>query len=187
MRLRALTSPALFALAAGCGPSLEQAPPAAGTGPLLAAAPALVDGKQIFEAVCAQCHAVEPPPKLAPPMSHVARHYLEDSDPEQARERIAAWLPAPSAERSLLPGHAIATWGLMPPLELSPSQARAVAAFVLTLADTVGHQGMRMGQSGMGMGRGMMMHHDSAGPMGRGMGMGRGMMRRDTVAAAGGR
>lgn len=175
-------------------------------------------GQQIFESVCSPCHTVQPPAKLAPPMSHVARHYLEKiPDRDAALARIEAWVLQPAADRSLLPSHALEMWGLMPPLGVQPEQARAVAAYVLTLADSArsggmagrggmmhgmmggdtamaGHMGMgrgtmmhrdsagtmrRMGR-GMGMGRGMMMHHDSAGTM-QGMGMGRGAIRRDTT------
>lgn len=188
LRLRSMAGVALIAFPAASLASLGK--PA---GP----APAQQSGQQIFESVCAACHSVQPPAKLAPPMSHVARHYLEAlPDRDEALARIAAWVHEPAADRSLLPAHAIETWGIMPPPGLDPDQARTVAGFVLTLADSargggMAGQGAGMMRHGMmegdtamagrgGMGRGMMMHHDSAGAMG-GMGMGRGMMRRDTT------
>lgn len=134
----------------------------------------LAFGRSIFEQTCATCHSVAPPPLAAPPMSHVARHYLDaEPDAEAAAHRITAWIAAPSAQKSALPAHAIERWGLMPPQLLPERDRRAVAAYVLTLADQ--HAGMGVGDSaghgGMGMGGGT--RH------GAGMGMGAGAQHRN--------
>jgi cytochrome c len=109
------------------------------------------DGRALFELVCAMCHSVQPPAKLAPPMSHAAayyvrRHVLADS----AAAAMVAYLKEPAAERSVLPAHAIERFGLMPTqAHLSHAQLDAVARYVLTLADTVHvRPGMQHGASG---------------------------------------
>lgn len=96
------------------------------------------DGEQLFSLVCAMCHSVAPPPRAAPPMSHAAAYYLRaHPSPEAAAAAIVAFLQQPSAERSLLPPHAIERFGLMPAQShLSPEQLARVARYVLTLADT---------------------------------------------------
>lgn len=101
-------------------------------------APAQPEGRQIFEMVCAMCHSVEPPAKLAPPVSHAAAYYLRrHHTPDSAAAAIVAYLKAPSAETSVLPAHAIERFGLMPPqAHLSDEQLNAVARYVLTVADT---------------------------------------------------
>lgn len=117
-------------------------------------------GEATFRAVCATCHSLQPPALQAPPMAHIARHYLAaDTAREAVVQRIVRWVREPAAERSLLPPMARERWGLMPPLQLPEPQLRDVATYVLTLADTPagarpGH--MRHGRGAM-RGRGMMM------------------------------
>jgi mono/diheme cytochrome c family protein len=121
----------------------------------------LAHGRTVFEQTCATCHTIDPPPLTAPPMSHVARHYLE-AIPErtEAARRIARWIGAPSVEESVLPAHAIERHGLMPPLALSQRDREAVAMYVLTLADAQGGRGMGgMRGAGMGMGGGAQHRH----------------------------
>lgn len=139
--------------------------------------PVQEDGKQVFDAICTQCHSVQPPARQAPPMSHIARHYLmEIPERDEAAQRIADWVREPSEERSLLDSHAIRMWGVMPPVALGDEQALSVAEYVISLADSARRA---MGRGAMGMGRGMM-GRDSTGVM---RGMGRGMMRRETTGA----
>ncbi len=113
------------------GPS----PVGASVSPVLAQA-TLAEGKRVYDAVCATCHTVVPPATLAPPMSHVVRHYRQAlPNDEVVVARITAFVRAPSAENSLMPAHARERFGLMPAQQLSDNQLRAVAAYVLTLSD----------------------------------------------------
>jgi mono/diheme cytochrome c family protein len=172
---------AVAALACVVRPEPEGAPPpVAVAAPARAAAPAaaptvmLAEGRRVFESVCASCHTVSPPPGKAPPMSHVARHYRQAFPAESAAvARIAAWIAAPAAERSVLPAHARERFGLMPAQALAEPERRAVAAYVLTLADSAmgGMQGMQnmqgmQGMQGMQHGQGMAGGHDMQGGAG---------------------
>jgi hypothetical protein len=47
--------------------------------------PANADGRAVFDAVFATCHTVDPPASLAPPMSHMARHYRAELGEEAGR------------------------------------------------------------------------------------------------------
>ena len=114
-------------------PTTRAAAPLASTVP--AGEPAqLVAGRQIARTLCVACHTEQPPPGKAPPLSMVAMHYrAAATDSADAVARIAAWVSAPAAERSLLPAMAIERFGLMPPLALPDSQRQAVAVYVLSL------------------------------------------------------
>jgi hypothetical protein len=119
-------------------------------------------GRSVFDATCSACHTVEPPPRTAPPMSHITRHYLAASaDTAAAVQRVAQWLSAPSAAASVLPAHAIEEWGLMPPLQLSSRERHAVAAYVFTLPAQRG--GAMMGGGGGPHGRGGAHRHGAQG------------------------
>lgn len=124
---------------------------------------ALARGEELFEAVCAQCHSMQPPPKQAPPMAMVVRHYRQalESDVE-VRDRMIRWIAEPAPERSALPAHAIDRFGMMPPHPLPEADRAAVVDYLLS---TVTADGTAMG-GGLGMG---------AGVRGHGMGGGRGM------------
>jgi len=104
------------------------------------------DGKALYELVCAMCHTMEPPPNLAPPISHAAAYYFHRFDSEdEAVAAMVAFLREPSEETSLLPARAIERFGLMPPQShLSQEQLEAVARYSLTLADTTHGRGMGM-------------------------------------------
>ena len=101
-------------------------------------APAQPEGRAVFDMVCAMCHSVEPPAKLAPPVSHAAAYYLRKHETtDSAAAAMVAYLKAPSAETSVLPAHAIERFGLMPSQShLSEEQLNAVARYVLSVADT---------------------------------------------------
>jgi mono/diheme cytochrome c family protein len=81
--------PLLIAAGADCTrPALESARPGGPAGDASVAAmrmPANADGRAVFDAVCATCHTVDPPASLAPPMSHVARHYRAELGEEAGR------------------------------------------------------------------------------------------------------
>ena len=112
---------------------------AATSGPLTAQEQAFEpDGPQIFQLVCAMCHTVNPPPKAAPPMSHVAGHYRQHyKDDEAAITAMVEYLKKPEAERSALPAMAIERFGLMPAQShLSDGQLKKAARYPLSLADT---------------------------------------------------
>jgi len=93
------------------------------------------EGEQIFQTVCAMCHSVAPPPKLAPPISHAAAYYIRRfPDPLPP---LVAYLKEPAAERSAMPAHVIERFGVMPPQShLSDAQLTAVAKYILSVADT---------------------------------------------------
>ena len=111
-------------------------------------------GRQVFDTVCATCHSMDPPPRTAPPMRHVVRHYREAiPDSAAAVERIAAWIVAPDAERSLLPAMARERFGAMPPFLLPEGDRRAVAAYVLSLDDGAASGPGPTGSGARGMGR----------------------------------
>jgi cytochrome c551/c552 len=94
-------------------------------------------GKAIFASTCRSCHTVSPPPQAAPPMSRIAQRYLAVSGSRKAAAaKIAEWLFGPSAEKSLLPPSDVARFGVMPHQPLADAGRFAVAAYVLTLADS---------------------------------------------------
>lgn len=104
----------------------------------------LAQGKQIVSTLCSACHTEQPPPRTAPPLSHVARRYrMMAGDGDAALARMTAWIAAPSKDRSLMPAMAIDRFGLMAPLPIPEDQRRAAAAYVLSLADAA--QGMGHG------------------------------------------
>lgn len=134
-----------------------------------------VDGKEVFNRVCATCHQVDPPASMmgrmqqgasetmsdgvemdkpiAPPMSMIASRYLAAHETaEEAARSIETWLEGPSEDKSLMPAMAIQEHGLMPPVVLTEEERVAVAAYVLTLgSDEVRGrmQGMMNGQHNM--------------------------------------
>ncbi|MCC6929960.1 MAG: cytochrome c [Gemmatimonadaceae bacterium] len=116
----------------------------------------LAQGKQLVSTVCAACHTEQPPPKLAPPLSHVSRRYrmLNQGDRDKALARIVAWIKAPAKEKSLMPAMAIERFGLMAPLPLPDSQLQAAAAYVWSLSEGDSTMG-----GGMGNMRGMQHGH----------------------------
>ena len=132
------------------------------------------DGEEVFARVCATCHQVDPPADMqsakptAPPMKMIVRRYMMINETEEAAHaRIVAWLKGPSAEKSLMPPHAITEHGLMPPVQLSEEERVAVASFVLGLLEAP--------MQGMGQGMGMMHQHGQADSTNAGQGMMNGM------------
>jgi len=90
-------------------------------------------------------------------MANVARRYRAlTASRSELVERVAAWVPKPAAERSLLPPPARQHWGLMPALPLAAEDLAALGHFVASLAYDSVAAGMGPGP---GMGGGMRMRH----------------------------
>ena len=132
------------------------------------------EGQRLFDEVCSQCHTVDPPPNLAPPMRMVAMQLRKAFDTRDAAvDHVVSYAPAPDAEQSILPSHAVERFGLMPPQPLRPDQLEKVATYVWSLGEGSGTMGGMEGMGGMGgrhgrgpMGmrrQGGMQHADSAG------------------------
>lgn len=97
----------------------------------------LQEGERIYKETCALCHTMDPPPNLAPPMSHVARHLRESfADEAAAVAHVVDYLPAPAAERSILPEMARERFGLMPAQTLPRNLLEAVGRYVWFLGST---------------------------------------------------
>lgn len=102
---------------------------------LAGAQDAVPDGKATFDVVCASCHSINPPHKLAPPMSHVARYYKRHYTTEsEFVEAVVQWVLKPEKERSKMPAHVIENFGLMAAFPLPEAQLREVAKYVWTIA-----------------------------------------------------
>ncbi len=100
-----------------------------------AQATAVPDGKTTFETICAACHSINPPHKLAPPMSHVARYYKRTLTTEaEFTEAVVRWVREPDRERSKMPAHVFDNFAIMPAFPLPEAQLREVAKYIWTLA-----------------------------------------------------
>lgn len=110
------------------------------------AAMAVAEGEQIFRDVCAQCHTMDPPPNLAPPMRMVSRHlrqsFGEESD---AVAHVVSYVRQPAADASIMPAHAIERFGLMPPQPLPEEMLEKVARYVWTLSADLPEESMGPG------------------------------------------
>lgn len=94
------------------------------------------EGERLFQDVCSHCHTLEPPPNLAPPMTHVARHLRQAfATEEEALAHLRSYLPAPARDRSILPDMPHERFGLMPALPLSPTLLDAVGRYVWFLGE----------------------------------------------------
>lgn len=93
-------------------------------------------GKATFDVVCASCHSIDPPHKLAPPMRHVARYYRQHFGTEDAFvDAVVQWVTRPDSARSRMPAHVIERFGLMAAFPLPEPQLREVARYVWALSD----------------------------------------------------
>ena len=102
---------------------------------LASAQDAIPDGKTTFDVVCAACHSINPPHKLAPPISHVARYYKRHFATEgEFVEAVVQWVTNPQKERSKMPAHVIENFGIMAAFPLPEAQLREVAKYIYTLA-----------------------------------------------------
>jgi len=102
---------------------------------LEAQAAGVPDGKTTFETICAACHSVNPPAKLAPPISHVSRYYKRAFTNEaEFVEAVVRWVREPDRERSKMPAHVFDNFAIMPAFPLPEPQLREVAKYIWTLA-----------------------------------------------------
>lgn len=91
----------------------------------------LQEGERIYREICSLCHTMDPPPNLAPPMSHVARHLRQEfTSEDEAVAHVVSFLPAPDAERSIMPEMARERFGLMPPQPLPANLLEAVGKYI---------------------------------------------------------
>jgi hypothetical protein len=106
-------------------------------------------GRQTVQTVCSACHTLAPAPTKAPPFPMVAMSYRRGRTDSAAAAAIAAWVRAPSADRSLLPPMVIQRFGLMPALPLDQRTLEDAALYILSLNRMGGMGGMN-GMGGMG-------------------------------------
>ena len=112
-------------------------------------APATTDGEEVYNRVCATCHALTPPADMdqkpiAPPMKMIMKHYVASHESDELlTNALNEWLLEPAAERSALPEKAIEHHGLMPKPALSDEERGAVIDYLLTLKPE-GGAGMKM-------------------------------------------
>jgi len=88
-------------------------------------------GRIVFENACVRCHGLDAPADRAPAMRDIAHRYrTELPDEATAVARIAAWIGAPSADRSLLTDDAIEHWGTMQRVALDDDLASDVGHYI---------------------------------------------------------
>ena len=93
------------------------------------------ESEVVMKTLCLSCHAASPTHEqqkkgLAPPMWGVRDHYLEHhGDLEAFTHAIAAWVPHPEGEKSLMRG-AVKRFGVMPGLSLPESQLSEIATLI---------------------------------------------------------
>ena len=135
----ALVAALLVLLPATLASQSPPRPPGAAAG---TPADTIARGRTIFASLCRSCHSVRPPAQGAPPMAVIARRYRGVAGSEAAaRARIAAWLAQPDSARSLLPRDEVRRYGVMPHQPLADAGRFAVAAYVMTLADSMPRRG----------------------------------------------
>ncbi len=94
------------------------------------AATNMLDGQAIFDRNCTVCHAMNPPPKSAPPIIGVISQYHNKFQmKEDGVNHLVAYLKLPKKQNAVEP-QAITRFGLMPPSPLSSAELRAVAGWV---------------------------------------------------------
>ncbi len=92
-------------------------------------------GKAIYGEKCASCHAVsagqgEQSERVAPPIFGVKDHYLDAyANREAFVSAVSAWVLHPDEEKALMKG-AIGNFGIMPPVEITPEEAKMVAGYI---------------------------------------------------------
>ncbi len=114
------------------------------------AATKALDGQAIFDRNCTACHAMNPPPKSAPPIVGViSRYHTKFQTKEDGVNHLVAYLKLPKKQNAL-EQQAIIRFGLMPPSPLSEPELRDVAEWVWDQYDpAMGACGGFSGQGGM--------------------------------------
>lgn len=134
--MRAFAALAALPLLTACGPRAQGPITEPHVAPAVASTNTYAVGERIFNDVCSQCHTLDPPPNLAPPMRMVSTHLRQVFDSEDAAvDHVVSYAPAPEAVRSILPSHAIERFGLMPPQPLRPDQLEKVGAYVWSVGE----------------------------------------------------
>ena len=114
------------------------------------AATKALDGQAIFDRNCTACHAMNPPPKSAPPIVGViSRYHTKFQTKEDGVNHLVAYLKLPKKQNAL-EQQAIIRFGLMPLSPLSEPELRDVAEWVWDQYDpAMGACGGFSGQGGM--------------------------------------
>lgn len=93
-------------------------------------------GEVVYRRSCSVCHSLRPPPVQGPPIVGLAMHYHQAfDDPEAAVEHMVAFVQSPTAGQSRVEPQAIERWGLMPAIQLSQGELRAVARWIWAQQD----------------------------------------------------
>ena len=94
------------------------------------AATKALDGQAIFDRNCTACHAMNPPPKSAPPIIGViSQYHTRFQTKEDGVNHLVAYLKSPKKQNAVEP-QAIIRFGLMPPSPLSEPELRVVAGWI---------------------------------------------------------
>jgi mono/diheme cytochrome c family protein len=145
--MRHTLSPCVVLMFLACGDRPPQ--PAARTDTSPAQRPGLVppdsvdaalfaQGRSVYDAICAECHALEPPPETAPTFREIlARYRGTFLDSEEGIEHLTDYIREPAPGKSLLSQVMLDEWGLMPPQPLPEEDLHAAAFFIWHLPDTL--------------------------------------------------
>jgi len=90
------------------------------------------NGKTLYQTLCQVCHSqpTTVTQRLAPPMFSVQNHYhRQHKSATDFINHLSQFITQPSKENSLMPG-AVQKFGLMPQLNISLSEAKAVATYL---------------------------------------------------------
>jgi len=88
-------------------------------------------GERVYRQSCMVCHSLVPPPKAAPPIKGLARHYREAfKSRREAVDHMVAFMKKPDASKAVCRKEAIKRFGLMPAMSLPESELRKVSEWV---------------------------------------------------------
>jgi cytochrome c551/c552 len=133
---------------AGCGPvsqklprSASDLPPPVGT---TWSFDAVARGRIVFDNACFRCHGIESGTDEGPALRDVSRRYRAELEGVEAvTERVADWIVAPSADRSLVAAGVAGQRELMRRVALDRDLALDVGYFVWSLGEPAGMVGQR--------------------------------------------
>jgi cytochrome c len=112
-----------------------------------------VDGKTVFDRNCSVCHAINPPPKSAPPIAPLSsRYHQKFTTRKDGVSYMQAYIKSPDKNRAV-EKQAIVRFGLMPPVPLSDKELNAVAGWVWDQYNQNFGGCQETGGQGSGMGR----------------------------------